>query len=117
MKSSVQFDSLKIIQQIPITDANYEIAWDLLKGRFNNKRDLIKSLIKKLISQPQTYDSVSTNKWIRSLKVLEQKVEGFGETHIAYLLVEQLHKNTRASWDRKFKKVEFGSINQFFNFL
>ena len=40
LKPSLQAEPLRIIQSIPISDANYDIAWSLLKDRFSNKKRL-----------------------------------------------------------------------------
>lgn len=37
LKLSLHADLLRIIQSIPITDANYVIEWNLLQDRFSNK--------------------------------------------------------------------------------
>lgn len=115
LKSACKADVLKIINSIPISDANYEIAWELLVERYSNKRDLINALIKKLISQTPTIKTASsllklvdiTNECIWSLKVLEQNVEDFSDTLIVYLLVEKLDQSTRAWWEHSLKRIKW----------
>lgn len=52
LKSALQGEASNIIQSIPVSAANYIIAWDLLCDRFENKRLLVHHYIKAIIDQP-----------------------------------------------------------------
>ena len=125
LKSACKGDALKIIQSIPISDSNYEIALDLLKERYSNKRELINALIRKLMNMPSMSDSANSilqsidiiNECIRSLKVLKQDIIGFSDTLIVYLITEKLDKNTRCWWERSLKSEEVGTLDNLLAFL
>lgn len=107
LKSACKADALNIISSIQISDANYDIAWNLLVERYSNKKDLIDAIIKKLLSLSPTHETAPSllkfvdniNECIRSLEVMEQKIEGFSDTLIVHILVEKLDKSTRVWYE------------------
>lgn len=52
LKTLVKNEACQMIKHLPITQENFEAAWKLLKNRYNNKRRLIESYVKKLLSHP-----------------------------------------------------------------
>ncbi|GFT31223.1 DUF1758 domain-containing protein [Trichonephila clavipes] len=48
LKGVLKGDAQKIVQSLPITDGNFQIAWDLLKERYFHKREILSSLMKNL---------------------------------------------------------------------
>lgn len=124
LKSACKADVLKIINSIPISDANYEIAWELLVERYSNKRDLINALIKKLISQTPTIKTASsllklvdiTNECIWSLKVLEQNVED--QWHLNCLFTcRKIGSKYTSLVGTLLKKDQMGTLDQWLSFL
>ncbi|GBN30439.1 hypothetical protein AVEN_268590-1, partial [Araneus ventricosus] len=126
LKASCRDEALRVIQSIPISDANFVIAWKLLEDRYSNKRELLNAIIKKLLSQPNISESSSailnlidiTNECIRSLEVLHYKVENLSETMIVFIIVEKLDKSTRYWWEKELNNSEdFGTLKQLLSFL
>lgn len=126
LKLSCKGDASKIIQSIPLEDSKYAIAWDLLKERFSNKRELIYTQIKKIISLPNV-NSESTssilnivdtlNESVRSFEILDQKVSGFSETLIIYLILQKLDQNIKIWWERQLKVDELPTLEKLTDFL
>jgi len=52
LKSSVTGDAAKIISALEISGANYEVAWNLLKERYDNKRIIVHSHVKAIMDLP-----------------------------------------------------------------
>lgn len=126
LKLSLLAEPLKIIQSIPISDANYDIAWNLLEDRFSNKKDQVYAHLKRFISFPsiQPENSVSilklvdnVNECIRSLEILDQKIEGFSDTILAYILIQKLDSSCKIWWERESKKDELPKIQDLISFL
>ncbi|XP_035211465.1 uncharacterized protein LOC118185689 [Stegodyphus dumicola] len=57
LKASCKKKALSIIESIPISDANYDIALQLLQERYSNKRELTNALIRKMFNLPNVSDS------------------------------------------------------------
>lgn len=53
LQSNLSGNALRVISNFQVTEANYKLAWDLLCDRFNNKRAITNSCLKKLLNQPQ----------------------------------------------------------------
>ncbi|XP_037931148.1 uncharacterized protein LOC119665960 [Teleopsis dalmanni] len=57
-----------LIRHLPISEQNYNIAWDILSNRYDNKRLLVTPLLNKLLSQPNiTIESASSLKGIHDV--------------------------------------------------
>ncbi|XP_062714127.1 uncharacterized protein LOC134290914 [Aedes albopictus] len=50
LKAVLKGDALRLVQSLAVTATNYDIAWDLLKKRFDNKNFLIKQHFSALLS-------------------------------------------------------------------
>jgi len=40
LKTSLQGEALSLVSHIPLTSTNYNKAWEVLRARYGNKRDL-----------------------------------------------------------------------------
>ncbi|XP_037929718.1 uncharacterized protein LOC119664260, partial [Teleopsis dalmanni] len=57
-----------LIRHLPISEQNYNIAWDILSNRYDNKQLLVTALLNKLLSQPNiTIESASSLKGIHDV--------------------------------------------------
>ncbi|XP_053681538.1 uncharacterized protein LOC128732318 [Sabethes cyaneus] len=52
LKAVLKGDALRLVQSLAVSSANYMIAWDLLKQRYDNKNYLIKQHLSALLSTP-----------------------------------------------------------------
>jgi len=52
LKSALRGEPSQLLCAIPTTDANYTEAWDLLQSRYQNKKELVNAVLKRLISHP-----------------------------------------------------------------
>lgn len=52
LRSALNGEVLKVITALEITNDNYEVAWNLLKNRFENKRLIVQYLIQTLLDLP-----------------------------------------------------------------
>ncbi|GFY28158.1 DUF1758 domain-containing protein [Trichonephila clavipes] len=95
LKGVLKGDAQKIVQSLPITDGNFQIAWDLLKERYFHKREILSSLMKKLMNiSPITCESHaqilklvdSTKECVRLLKTLDLKVEGTADIILMFII-------------------------------
>lgn len=95
------------IKNLPLTDANFKIAWDLLMSRYDNRRRLIHEHIHSLLTLPTAIsDSASalmalrdkSNLEIQALRNLNRAVDTWDDI-LVYLLVQKFDKGTRKSWE------------------
>lgn len=92
LKSNLRDKAADFLRHTPITNENYQIAWDALQTRYANKKILIETQLKLLFNQPSFQkDSAScirnmidtTKESISALRVLEIDVSTWDPTSIA----------------------------------
>lgn len=59
LKSLLKDEALQLVRHLPVTDANYDIAWKKLETRYNKKDHLVQQLIKKFMDQPAMLETTS----------------------------------------------------------
>lgn len=115
----------EIIASITMSADNYEIAWKLLEGRFENKRVLVHHHLQALIEFPaiqkeshaalrQLLDTME--KHVRALKKLNQPTEHWS-TILVFLLTAKLDSTTKRAWENKTSSKDVASYEQFIEFI
>ncbi|KFM61869.1 hypothetical protein X975_23938, partial [Stegodyphus mimosarum] len=126
LKCSLKGDALRIVQALTICDKNFEIAWNLLCQRFSNKRELLSSLLKKILcltslqaeNPSQLLTLVDTVKeCICSFETLGFKVQQFADTILMFIVQFKLDSSTRSWWERTLKREEIPTLNDLLEFL
>ncbi|XP_023211075.1 uncharacterized protein LOC111613956 [Centruroides sculpturatus] len=126
LKCSLKGEALKIIQSLSICDRNFEIAWELLSQRYSWKRELVASLIKKILSLPTlNYENVaqilnivdSTTECIRSLEALNFNIDEFSSILFMFIIQFKLDATTRGWWERSLKGDDIPPLNDLLEFL
>ncbi|GFX05489.1 integrase catalytic domain-containing protein [Trichonephila clavipes] len=126
MNGVLKGDAQKIVQSLPITDGNFQIAWDLLKERYFHKREILSSLMKKLMNiSPITCESHaqilklvdSTKECVRLLETLDLKVEGTADIILMFIIQFKLDSTTRGWWERSLDNEKIPSLSELLQFL
>ncbi|GFX58965.1 DUF1758 domain-containing protein [Trichonephila clavipes] len=126
LKGVLKGDAQKIVQSLPITDGNFQIAWDLLKERYFHKREILSSLMKKLMNiSPITCESHaqilklvdSTKECVRLLETLDLKVEGTADIILMFIIQFKLDSTTRGWWERSLDNEKIPSLSELLQFL
>ena len=125
LSASLLGEAAECIRNIPITDANYLLAWDLLKKRFQNNRKNATLHVKRLLKQPAVGSNVGeglrrlvycTNECIRALRVLGLPVDTW-DFMVCTVVEEKLDSNTKRQWELTFDDDRFPVLDAFLNFL
>ncbi|GFY67246.1 integrase catalytic domain-containing protein [Trichonephila inaurata madagascariensis] len=126
LKGVLKGDAQKIVQSFPITDGNFQIAWDLLKERYFHKREILSSLMKKLTNiSPITCESHaqilklvdSTKECVRLLENLYLKVEGTADIILMFIIQFKLDSTTRGWWEMSLDSEKIPSLSELLQFL
>ncbi|GFV78772.1 integrase catalytic domain-containing protein [Trichonephila clavipes] len=126
LKGVLKGDAQKIVQSLPITDGNFQMAWDLLKERYFHKREILSSLMKKLRNiSPITCESHaqilklvdSTKEGVRLLETLDLKVEGTADIILMFIIQFKLDSTTRGWWERSLDNEKIPSLSELLQFL
>lgn len=108
LKESLKGEAAQIIRHISVTDANFDLAWELLTKRFDKKNYIVQSLIKSFMTQPKCQ---GTSVQIRNLHSTSQEVllslKALGPLHelrdpwLIYVLCDKLDQETLQLWADK----------------
>lgn len=123
LKSLLKDEALQLVRHLPVTDANYDIAFKKLETRYNKKDHLVQQLIKKFMEQPVMSETNYTklrsltnnsDEIIRSLTTLNQEGR---DPWIIHILTSKLDSETRQIWATKVIEDKKTSLEDLFQFL
>ena len=125
LRSSLGKEVLNIIKSLEVTDTNYDIAWQILKERFENKGLIIHNHIRAIFEHPsiskESYTDLrnlfdAVTKHLRALKSLGESTDSWDRL-IIYIMCSKFDNTTRRDWEA-FKCVgELPTINDLNSFL
>ncbi|XP_011859012.1 PREDICTED: uncharacterized protein LOC105556525 [Vollenhovia emeryi] len=106
--TSLSGTAAKIIEAIELTDANYVIAWELLKKRFDDPRAIKKKHIQCLFTMPKVERESAaairslldyTSKHLRVLKSLNLPTDSWNEL-VIHMMEAKLDATTLRAWEQ-----------------
>ncbi|UYV61861.1 hypothetical protein LAZ67_1006871 [Cordylochernes scorpioides] len=126
LNASVKGPAEKLIRGFPISDKNYQQAWDTLCNRFNNRRELAFSQINKIFSI-RPLKSISTgslyeildvcNEGIRNLSVLGLEKNTLTDLILINFFEKRIGEALRKEWELTLQNEEYPTFENFVNFL
>lgn len=110
LKNCLRGKAAAIISYIPITNNNYEEAWQLLKTRFENKRLIVNKQLDLLFDMPKMKSRGdlevifnTANGVVHSLKALHQPTEHW-DAFLCRMAERKLDVQTLNAWEEKQSK-------------
>ncbi|XP_071052614.1 uncharacterized protein [Onthophagus taurus] len=125
LQSCLKDDALRIINSLEISEANYDVAIELLRERYENKKVLIRNHVKNIFElQSLTREShVNLRKLIdnflkdfRSLQTLGEPVQHW-DTLLIHIVSIKLDKQTQREWETHSKNITTPKLDQFLKVL
>lgn len=107
LRSSLSNEALEVIQSLELSAANYDIAWNLLKERFQNTKLITSTHMKALFNitpvQKENFASLrqlldNVLKHLRALKSLEHPTDTW-DAILIYLVTTKLDHLTLKEWE------------------
>ncbi|XP_054706701.1 uncharacterized protein LOC129216512 [Uloborus diversus] len=126
LKSSLKGDAFRIVQSISIVDSNYAVALSLLEERYSNSREQVYAHLKRFFRIPAIQNESAaailnlidiSTECVRSLEMLDQKVDGFSSVILTFILSQKLDSNTKLWWERNLKKDNLPKVSELLDFL
>lgn len=126
LKSKLVGETFREIHQLPCTESNYKIAWNIVRNRFHNKRLLVNAALYRFMNQP-TIES-PTRESLRSLidtsKSALQCVESLQididtwDPIIVLIITSKLDVQTLTKWETYLKgAAELSKYSDMLEFL
>ncbi|XP_036150568.1 uncharacterized protein LOC118648342, partial [Monomorium pharaonis] len=118
-------NAAEVISSIELSNQNYDIAWDLLKERYNNVKVLVQAHIQAIFELPTMVKENAndlrqiadgTARHIRALKALKRPADTWDDL-IIYILSSKLNSGTARQWRTSLKEREIPTLKQFMAFL
>ncbi|CAG7722444.1 unnamed protein product, partial [Allacma fusca] len=125
LKSSLKNEASTLIKHLAVTDKNYAEAWALLTKRYDNKREIVTSHLRRLTRQPFLKDDSGsalrkmvdvTKECIQALEVLGEPVKHW-DTILVFLLVEKMDTESRRQWILNQKGTGLATFEELCDFL
>ena len=107
--SSVTNEAHQLIQNLPVTQQNFHVAWNLLCDRYNNERLIAAAHVKSLLSLPVIDKESATdlraliNQFqsnLNAIKALDLSIP-LQEVLLSHILIEHVDEITRKQWEMK----------------
>lgn len=125
LKSTLKGDPLTLIKNLPLTDANYQIAIQLLRERYEHKRLILTHHIEAILNLPSlasmSHDKVSPfissiNEHVEALRAQGEPVEDWSPV-LAVILSNKLDTSIRSKFERRLDRNHLPSLEMLLTFL
>lgn len=125
LQSCLKGEAAQVISSILVTDLNYEIAFNLLRERYENKRLIVHSHLRAIFDMPSVgknchvdlrtcLDIIQKN--VRALKSLKEPVE-YWDTILVFLCNLKLDINSKREWEAHSIKNNTSKYEDFIKFV
>lgn len=126
LKASVTGTAKQLIQNLPPTDANYKLAWELMYKRFNNVRAIVNACFRKLFEQKpiQTPNANNirslidtTRQALQGIETLKVKIDEW-DPMLVYIIQTKMDSKTMSKWETELKgSTEIPTFDSIIEFL
>ncbi|XP_063540068.1 uncharacterized protein LOC134749095 [Cydia strobilella] len=128
LKSSVTGEAEQLLKHLQITEKNYDVAWETLDKRYNNKRMIVNTILNRFMNQKKVYNGTSrsirelldtTQECLNSLKNNDVKINEW-DTIVIHIILNKLDDETRKQWEEEIKALpvqELPKLEKFTTFL
>lgn len=127
LKTYLSGEADQLLRHVSITSDNYEVCWNLLNNRYNNKRYIANTVLKRFMSQRTIFTESATalkelldtsNECINALKNLGLSTDAW-DLIVIYILSLKLDNESRKMWETKVSESQddLPTYKQFADFL
>lgn len=128
LKTSISGEAEAILKHVQVTENNYMQAWDILRKRYGNKRIIVNSILKRLLTQKKLNSQSAsqlkslldnTTECLNSLKNLQISTDSW-DPIIIFLVVQKLDSESHKDWEEyahKDNSEELPTWSDFIKFL
>lgn len=125
LKGCLQGEPKALIDPLPITKANYQVAWDLLLKRYNNSKQLRRRQVQSLFKLPSLSKESGNDLHVllegfeRIVKTLDQVVqpEEYKDLLLVNILTARLDPTTRRGWEEVSATKQQDTLDELRDFL
>ncbi len=125
LKSLLTGEAARQVRNLVLSEANYDIAWKALCDRYENNRELLVSLLKRLTTQAPISTATATSlralvdttkECVRSLEVLALPTQHW-DAMILYILFSKMDNTSRELWEQSLPDTNIPQLSSIYDFL
>lgn len=125
LKRVVSKEAAQVIESVEITAANYSVAWELLKNRYENKKVLVRRYLDELFAIPsvkrESYEEITIllDGFERTIKMVEKvgvPTTGWSVL-LAHMMCAKLDGHTLKQWEMFHRSSEVAEYSELVKFL
>lgn len=125
LKSLLTGEAARQIRSLVLSDANYDIAWAALEERYENNRELMFSIMRRMFSQPTVTTGSATHlrglidttkECVRQLEVLSLPTQHW-DAMLIYILFSKADPTTRELWEQSLPNTNIPALSKLYEFL
>ncbi|XP_018313929.1 uncharacterized protein [Mycetomoellerius zeteki] len=125
LRASLTGDASAIINSLEISDANYDVAWSILKQRYDNKRVIVQTHVKAIMELPAMAKENSIDlrkisdgatKHLHALRALKRPTSHWDDLLIT-ILSSKLDSFTLREWKSSLMGNDLPALKQFLEFI
>lgn len=126
LRSYLTGEALQIVNKLPVTNDNFEIALELLDKRFNNKKQIVNSHIHQLFNVPSIdkCNQVNLRRFINNSKSVLDSISNLNLSHeelsealLLHVLENKIDFNTKQAFEQSVDKHSLTHVSQFLEFI
>ncbi|XP_053698496.1 uncharacterized protein LOC128745446 [Sabethes cyaneus] len=126
LRSQLEGEALAVIDTLPLTAANYTVAWELLTKRYTNSKFLRKRQVQALFELPTVKRESSAElhslldsfeKIVKSLDQVTPEKADYKDMLLIYVLSTRLDSSTRRSWEEHSSNRDMDTLKELTEFL
>ncbi|XP_077266378.1 uncharacterized protein LOC143899733 [Temnothorax americanus] len=125
LRAALSGEAISVLSLLEISDANYEVAWNLLKRRYDDKRAIVHNHIGSIVDLPvMTKKNVSelrqitdgATRHVQALTALKRPINAWDDL-LVYIISSKLDTNTSREWESSLEDSELPTLKKLFDFL
>lgn len=125
LKATLAGDASKVVDSLEISAANYQVAWNVLKQRYDNKRIIVQSHVKALLELPAlTRENVNklrqiadgATRHLQALQALNRPTAQWDDL-LVQILSTKLDSLSMREWQSSLTTTELPTLRQFIEFV
>lgn len=126
LKSHLTGEPARLVKHLPLTDGSHDVAWEMLKKRYNNERAIINANLRRLIELPALKNETAEDlkRMLDTANECVATINGYSiDTNswaaiLIFLLSARLDANSIKHWEEKLQgKRTIPEFSEFTDFL
>ncbi|KAL0881175.1 hypothetical protein ABMA27_002287 [Loxostege sticticalis] len=128
LKSSLRGEAESLVKQVAVTEVNYDIIWDILNNRYNNKRSIVNTYIGKMLNAKRITTESSkhirelldvTTECLAVLKSIELPTDKWDDI-VVYTIIQKLDPESHRLFEQRLESNDklptWNDLSQFLEF-